>query len=449
MNGQSYKLLLSTIKERETSLYINEKTFTKWRLQQGETLTITAGQRSTSVKVFSFPSAKRECKLSISLVEFLSLPDFNHPVQLTLFHSLKKVFIGPFLAILTNGTLLENGTFGDMEAFLQEMKTYCQEKGFPLYIATLQSLHNGDITGFWPHDKEWKAQKLPIADVFYNRIHSRRLEKSTGFNHFKSDLTHYNIVMFNTEFLSKLDVYELLSKEETLHPNLPPSIPFLHQDDLHLFLQQYSSLYIKPIFGSQGRHISKVTKVKEGWVIEHSSHTQESQFVDSEEKLFHLLKNFCKNRSYILQKGIPLLEWEHKKVDFRILLHQTVDDWKVTSIVARIGDSGHIVSNVAQGAEMKNGAQFLKEKFDSSQAQLLQQTLIKLAKKTAYYLSKNYPGLLVELGIDLALDEELYPWIIEVNSKPSKKFEGNYDKFRPSVKALIDCMNMYYEKNRG
>lgn len=90
---------------------------------------------------------------------------------------------------------------------------------------------------------------------------------------------------------------------------------------------------------------------------------------------------------------------------------------------------------------MKNGIQFLKERFDRRQAIHLYHTLTHLAKKTAHSLDKQHAGLLGELGIDLALDEQFHPWIIEVNSKPSKRFDGTRDKLRPSVKALIDYMN--------
>ena len=93
-----------------------------------------------------------------------------------------------------------------------------------------------------------------------------------------------------------------------------------------------------------------------------------------------------------------MLEWEYKKVDFRILLHQTQEqNWKVTSIMARIGDTGQIVSNVARGADMKNGVQFLKEHFNHSQALRLQHELVHLAKKTAQHLANQHHGLFAEL----------------------------------------------------
>ncbi len=443
MNGQSYKLVVSTIKETQTSIYIDETSCKRWELQEGEKITITVGQRSMPVEVHSFTSNERECKLSIFTSQYLLLPDFTTPISITFFRHKKNLVIGPFLAIIMNQTLLDNSTFGDMETFFQEMNTYCLERGFPFYVTNLQSLQDNMITGFWPTKKGWESKKLPLADVFYNRIHSRKLEKSALFEQFITELQNHQIPLFNACFLSKFEVHTVLLKEESLHPYVPDSIMFQHKEEFCFFIQNHPTVYVKPIFGSQGRSIAKVTEISEGWRFEHSGDINDMQIVKTDTELFTVLRRFCKNRSFIIQKGISLLEWEYKKVDFRILLHQTQEqNWKVTSIMARIGDTGQIVSNVARGADMKNGVQFLKEHFNHSQALRLQHELVHLAKKTAQHLANQHHGLFAELGIDLAFDQDLHPWIIEVNSKPSKKFEGQYEKIRPSVKAIVNYMSM-------
>ncbi len=441
MNGQSYKMVVSTIKESNASLYIDQTSHRHWQLQEGEKITVTAGQRSILVDVYSFSSNKSECKLSSAAAQYLSLPEFHTSISITFYRPFKKLVIGPFFAILMNQTLLTNGSFGEMEIFFQEMNTYCLDRGLPFYVTSLQSLQDNILTGFWPTAKGWESLKLPLADVFYNRIHSRQLEKSTLFQQFTTELQNYQIPMFNACFLSKFDVHTLLVNEESLLPHIPETILFQHKDDFSSFIQNRPITYLKPIFGSQGRSIGKVTRQSEGFRFEHSDDVNDIQLVKSDTELFTVLRRFCKNRSFILQKGISLLEWEYKKVDFRVLLHQSKEqDWKVTSMMARIGDTGHIVSNVARGAEMKNGNQFLKEKFDHSQALKLQHRLFQLAKKTAQHVNNQHHGLFAELGIDLAFDQDLHPWIIEVNSKPSKKFEGQYEKVRPSVKAIVHYM---------
>ncbi|MFJ8257421.1 YheC/YheD family protein [Peribacillus asahii] len=452
MNGQSSKLLISTIQEKKALMYIDETTFTKWQLQYGETLSLKAGQRSIEIAVESFSSPSRECKLSSSASQYLTLPPFTHPISVTFLPSTKTVIIGPFLALLTNQSLLTDGTFGEMDVFFQEMHTYSTTLGIPFYLTTLQSLESEVITGYWFHENGWEPCVLPFPSALYNRIHSRRLERTDRFEQFTAHLQAKKIPLFNSCFLSKWEVHEMLVQDESLQPHLPDTILLGAQEAFYSFLQHHAVIYVKPIFGSQGKHIGKATKLEKGWLFEHSGNTQDTHFVQSEAELFFYLKKFCKQRSFIIQKGIPLLEWEQKKVDFRILLHQTKEDvWKVTSVVARIGDTGHIVSNIARGAEMKNGSQFLKERFNRQQAIHLYHTLTHLAKKMAHSLDKQHEGLLGELGIDLALDEQFHPWIIEVNSKPSKRFDGTRDKLRPSVKALIDYMSTLHHtlKNEG
>lgn len=441
MNGQSYKMSLSTINEQTNSIYIDESSCKQWQLQEGEKITITAGQRSMSVNVQVYATMNRECKLSMLITQSLSLPDFTTPISITYYKSMKIIVIGPFLAIVTNQPLLNNGTFGEMETFLREMSTYCSKLGFPFYVTKLQSLQNKIMTGFWPTDTGWESLNLPIADVFYNRIHSRQLEKSALFDLFTKELQHLKIPMFNAGFLSKFDVHTLLLKNDSLHSHIPETILFQHKEDVCSFIENHQIVYVKPIFGSQGRSIGKVTKIPEGFRFEHSGNINDIQVVKTDTEIFTVLRRFCKNRTFIIQKGISLLEWEHKKVDFRILLHQTKEqNWNVTSLIARMGDTGQIVSNVARGAEMKNGGQFLRAHFDHPKAQRLQQALIQLAKKTAHHVTEHLDGLFAELGIDVAFDENLHPWIIEVNSKPSKKFEGPDGTIRPSVKAIINYM---------
>ena len=60
-----------------------------------------------------------------------------------------------------------------------------------------------------------------------------------------------------------------------------------------------------------------------------------------------------------------------------------------------------------------------------------------LSIEAADIVSRNTNGVTGELGIDIGVDDTGRPWIIEVNSKPSKNFEDTLTKIRPSAKAII------------
>ncbi|WP_285767665.1 YheC/YheD family protein [Peribacillus sp. SI8-4] len=435
---------------KKALLFIEEKLFGEWGLQFGEPVTIMAGSRSVPVLVQPFPSSGPTLKLSFDMNQFLSLPAFSDPISVSFHSERKAIQIGPFFAALTNQTPLQDGTFGEMEKFYQEMTSYCNQQGIPFYLVKLQSLQEGMTEGLVAGKDGWQTLALPIPDVLYNRIHSRKLEASPSFELFKTELAAKSIPMFNGRFLSKYDVHQLLNLEKELLPSLPDTILFGEKETFQIFIEKYTIIYFKPASGSQGKNICRLTQVSGKWKIETSGKKQELLFADSDEQLFHTLKKLSRKQTFILQQGISLYETDQRKVDFRILLHQNEQlNWKVSSMVARIGEQGAIVSNLAQGGLMKNGSDFLKETFNYPDAGRLYQKLIRLAKNTARAMDEQHEEVFGELGIDLALDIDTNPWIIEVNSKPSKKFQGNYETFRPSVKSIIDYMlTLNREKHR-
>ncbi|MFJ7752414.1 YheC/YheD family protein [Peribacillus muralis] len=451
INHQKVFMTVNPAETRKKALlFIEEKLFGEWDLRFGEPVTIMAGCRSVPVFVQPFPSSEPTLKLSYDMNQFLSLPVFSDAISVSFHPEQRTIKIGPFFAALTNQVLLQDGTFGEMEKFYQEMASYCNQQGIPFYLLKLQSLQEGIAEGLFAGQNGWQSLTLPTPDVLYNRIHSRKLEASQSFEVFKMELAARSIPMFNGRFLSKYDVHELLNLEYELLPSLPDTILFGENETFLRFIEKHTIIYFKPASGSQGKNICKLTQVSGKWKIESSGNKQELHFADTEEQLFDILKRFSRKQAFILQQGISLLETDQRKVDFRILLHQNDQfQWRVSSMVARIGEQGAIVSNLAQGGVMKNGSDFLKEAFDYPDAGRLYQKLIRLAKNTARAMVEHHDESFGELGIDVALDIDTHPWIIEVNSKPSKKFQGNYETFRPSVKSIIDFMlTLNREKHR-
>jgi len=141
----------------------------------------------------------------------------------------------------------------------------------------------------------------------------------------------------------------------------------------------------------------------------------------------------------LIQQTIPLLTWEDRHLDFRVLCHKNYQEsWRVTSVVARVSAEEQFVSNVARGGQTMKPLKPLTSLFGKDIA-IQQVALIKeLALETANIVSQSAPGNYGEFGIDIGVDHDGKMWIIEVNSKPSKSFEERDVKIRPSSKAIIE-----------
>ncbi|MEC2054920.1 YheC/YheD family protein [Peribacillus psychrosaccharolyticus] len=444
LENRAFILTAGNVPENKDSIYISKSLLKKWELNHGDSIFVKAGINQLSLQIRQLPGRDSLVKLAEESMQVLLIPLLTFPVRVQYYPNENRLTIGPILALLTNHTPNSlNGTF-DNDIFYRELSSYCNEQGFIFYLLKLQTLEDSQVLGYYPTEDHWERTILPMPNVIYNRLHSRKLEKSVDFQHFVLRLQELAIPLFNGGFLSKWEVHELLSAENSLLPFLPETVPLKIESDFITFLLKHPAVYVKPSFGSQGKNICKLTQTSEGWVIEHSNNLT-SFLVESEAEVFRILKKQSRKRSYIIQKGISLFELDDQKTDFRVLLIKNKQhNWKIVSIIARTGHAGHIVSNLARGGEMENGLEFLLTIFEPAKAYEIYQTLSQLALKTAEVLSTSRSDLFGELGIDLALDTDYFPWIIEVNSKPSKKFIGNYVRFRPSVRKIIDYMYALY-----
>jgi glutathione synthase/RimK-type ligase-like ATP-grasp enzyme len=131
-------------------------------------------------------------------------------------------------------------------------------------------------------------------------------------------------------------------------------------------------------------------------------------------------------------------------MDYRVLCHKNHQNkWDVTSVVARISAENEFVSNIARGGEIMSPLNALKENMSVSDAKRVIAQMKDLAIETALIIERKTSGITGELGIDIGIDQDGKPWIIEVNSKPSKNFEDGQMKIRPSAKAIIQfCTNL-------
>lgn len=412
--------------------------FLKWN--KSEEIEMTLGNKTLSVNIHTHTFHKQDIIFSQNLADKLLLPD-HFKTFLIPYSEKQTLLLGPIICILTEITSSQNEmSLPSLQSFCEELEKELVDIGGFFYICGLQDFHDDYVNGYYLEEGVWKNASLPYPNVIYNRLHSRNKDASNTFQSIKDNLASRSIPIFNSKFFSKLEVYELLQT----YPHIQSHLPVTHKltkQSLYQMLERYPTLYIKPIHGSLGKNILfiEITENKYSTMTSTGKNKGKKRVFTSKEKVWEWVHLHTKKRSYICQQGIEFLKYNDRTLDYRILCHKNSDlSWNITSIVGRIAPKESFVANLAQGAEMKAAKYLLEELFGIEEAKKKLLVMKNFSLEIAQMLSNQTQGLLGELGIDIGLDSDGNIWIIEVNSKPSKKPHDQMEKSRPSTKALLE-----------
>jgi hypothetical protein len=425
----------------ECFIYVSEILVKKWKLKDSNDITISIGKQFISLKLYEKKINSNEIQLSKSSFLQMNLPVQTYQFAAYFNESTEILYLAPLIGLLTEindeDPTLPN--FKSVHSFCEELEHVTQKLGGFFFVFPLQPISSDNITGYFFQEDKWNKCKLPIPDVIYNRIHSRRLEASPVFQQFRKQLQMDQIPMFNNRFLSKWEVYDVLMTEDHLQPYIPISKLYTKKN-LEEMVSNHSLLFLKPIHGSQGRNIIRIEQKELFFQLEFSyfKEKQNTLIVHNVEDLHRTLAPYMRTSTYLIQQGIPFIHHQNRHMDFRVLCHKNHQDaWIVTSVVARLSADKQFVSNIARGGETMKPLKALSLYFDTKTSKQQYLFLQELALEFATTISLNSEGLTGELGIDIGIDLNGNPWIIEANSKPSKNFEEQEIKIRPSAKAII------------
>jgi glutathione synthase/RimK-type ligase-like ATP-grasp enzyme len=377
---------------------------------------------------------------SRSCLDALRLPAVHFKI-----HAVKKesqhLVLSPVIAVLTEiYPEQKEAIFGSITSFCEEVALYCEQHGLFFYVCSLKSLLAPAIQGYIKVDDGWRLSEVPHPNVVHNRLHSRKTEKSSLFQQAVDMLEKRDTPYFNAHFFDKWSMFTLLHHFDHLQPYLPETYQLRKKDDLIEALSAHSSIFLKPVHGSQGKHIFRIEQETGTYRVDYTTFSQpyEKEYTTFQ-SLFEALHTQLKKQGFLIQKTLPLQTYHGSPFDFRILCHRIKEtNWKVTSAVARISQQGSFVSNLARGGEIAYVHEVLQEIYDRRTAHQIAKLLKELALDICHCITISTDGIFAELGIDLAIDQDGHPWIIEVNTKPSKQQDSITNKaIRPSAKAIV------------
>ncbi len=409
-------------------------------IQRQQKIELVCSRNSVVVEIVSIKESEPVIQCTDRVLSELLLPTEHFSITLSKKEK-NTLEIGPVVGLLTDSVEKSNQILlGSVEEFCKELSLYANEIGVLFYVFTLTTFYNQ--VGYIYVDGTWKKHNVPYPHVVHNRIHSRKREQSPRFIDFTTELRINNVPYFNDHFLNKWEVHEILRENEHLHTYLPDTILLTSKDVLYEMVEKYHCVFVKPVHGSQGRNIYRIHKTDENtYLLDYTTFSGDIETVHNNfSTLFQSLLSRLKRNTFIVQQCISLLLYEDKPLDFRVLCQkQSSDKWQLTSVIARVSSKDEFVSNLARGGEIQKVNQVLLANYEKKQVPHIKRLIIDLALEVAGIIDGTTDGIYAELGIDLALDENGKPTIIEVNTKPSKNQEQNglSSKIRPSAKAIL------------
>ncbi|NBD27334.1 YheC/YheD family protein [Paenibacillus glycinis] len=178
-------------------------------------------------------------------------------------------------------------------------------------------------------------------------------------------------------------------------------------------LNQYGMVYIKPDLGMYGNGVMRVER--RGDVYSYQVGNKRRDFARYSD-LYRSIKRRTGSRRYLVQKGIHLLKYGGRRFDLRVMVQWSPSrTWETTGIIGRVAAKNKIVTNYHSGGKIVAADALLRAHTDQPASKL--QALSRLGAQAGAAMQQAFPGVYV-IGLDVAMDKSMHPWILEVNTRP-------------------------------
>ncbi|CAM4214613.1 YheC/YheD family protein [Paenibacillus alkaliterrae] len=197
-----------------------------------------------------------------------------------------------------------------------------------------------------------------------------------------------------------------------------PSTKLFSRSNVQSMLEEYGMVYVKPINGTFGNGVIRVERTTVPSLGYRYQLDTAIRFYPTFEQLYQNLVKQKKNRKYIVQKGIHLLHHQKRRFDIRVMVQKNLsNEWEATGIIGRLAHPAKIVTNYHSGGTPMALERLMTDHATTSELASFKNRLRKLSITIANNLQSAYPNI-KEIGVDIAIDTKLHPWILEVNTFP-------------------------------
>ena len=269
---------------------------------------------------------------------------------------------------------------------------------------------------FCKNTRSWKKAHFPLPPFIYDRLYYPSPSQSKSYVEKIQWLKKHRAITFLGFGLpNKLEVFQKLQLKKELQPFFLPTNKYT-LSSFKKMISTCKEVLLKPINGSQGIGIIKVNRSLECVEVtkDGEHHATFTSLI-----LFHDWI-MAKETTFILQPFLKLHTANQEPYDLRVLLQKGKNgEWVDRFRAIRHGGVGKITANLATGGAILQYKEWL-EQFSNEEQHELEATITRLVRNLSKEIDKKFHPLF-EIGVDIAIDCNLNPWILDINSKPGHK----------------------------
>jgi hypothetical protein len=413
----------------------------------GQSIKVEIGNRSVITRVIATKTSEVKIIFSPSIARQLSLP---YTGKMRVSFQNRTLKFGPVIGILTTGfqSNLAKPFGGRSSLFRSFIQASDSEKPI-IYVFTPEMIdwQNRVVTAWYFRNGKWIKYVSPLPDVIYERVPNRKTENLAQVQNCISRLKSLiKCQIFNQGFFNKWSVHEWLFRNEDTQQYIPETVLSPSIQTLQQMLEKHEMVYLKPIRGSLGLGIFRITySPSKGYYCRFHGGERNvlHRFTTLESLLTHYFhKNKQRFKGYLAQQGIRLIRVQKRPVDFRVHLHKDSSDrWKVVGIGSKLAGLGSITTHVRTGGTLLSTQQLFDKNFGDRSEQMLQ-TLKDTAITISEVLEENADGPLGEIGMDMGIDQNFRIWLFECNAKPGRHI-FDHPTLREAGRQSAKCITDY------
>jgi hypothetical protein len=291
---------------------------------------------------------------------------------------------------------------------------------------------------------QFVLRTVPKPEVIHNRTfiwsykQKRKIRK----------LLDQGIKIFNLRNrYPKLQIHEILNKNEELIPHLPETTKGCSANLLKM-MGSHDELVIKPNNGTLGSGVAKLSRIsREQWELSYydkKSLIKERFHTEWPEKL----KELVAKPSRIIQERIALAESKGGIFDLRVSVQKNEQGtWQVSGIVGKVAKEGSYLTNVAKGGSC-HPLDTLLEDLPHLNVEKVTKDIEILAIKVARQLERELLDL-ADIGLDIGITSDGFPMFIECNCRDLRYSFRNanlIDEWRKTHETPVGYASYLYKQ---